>query len=196
MCTSLKISIVLNGFCIWLTDNVKIYYNDNAAGPKQRTSWSVRKIQLSMNCYLNFKNIISCFVNQLWPIISPLDVSWLNHQSILLLIPVVIFTHLVQAHKCVESFSCRHRHLCVVFLQDQHVKHQLGAQMKRVGKDKIIFKSQWTKTSVFWEHWFCFSAAVALIFSSFHLLLFSFHSSCQKTKKQFNSLANEFFAES
>lgn len=38
---------------------------------------------------------------------------------------VVLFIHLVQAHKCVESFSCCHRHLHVVFLQDQHVKHQL-----------------------------------------------------------------------
>lgn len=35
------------------------------------------------------------------------------------------FTHLMQAHKCVESFSCCHCHLCVVLLQDQHVKHQL-----------------------------------------------------------------------
>lgn len=37
----------------------------------------------------------------------------------------VLFIYLVQAHKCVESFSCCHRHLHVVFLQDQHVKHQL-----------------------------------------------------------------------
>lgn len=37
-------------------------------------------------------------------------------------------THLVQAHECVEGFSCRHGHLCVVFLQDQHVKHQLSTQ--------------------------------------------------------------------
>lgn len=43
----------------------------------------------------------------------------------------VLFTHLVQAHECVESFSCSHRHLCVVFLQDQHVKHQLEVQTMR-----------------------------------------------------------------
>ena len=59
-----------------------------------------------------------------------------NHRSTLLLTGApCLFTHLVQAHECVESFSCSH--LCVVFLQDQHVKHQLEDQtMKHTERER------------------------------------------------------------
>lgn len=40
-------------------------------------------------------------------------------------------THLVQAYERVESLSCRCSHLCVVFLQDQHVKHQLVGEKEQ-----------------------------------------------------------------
>lgn len=33
--------------------------------------------------------------------------------------------YLMQAHQCVESFSSRSGHLCVVLLQNQHIKNQL-----------------------------------------------------------------------
>lgn len=38
--------------------------------------------------------------------------------------------YLMQAHQCVESFTSCSGHLCVVLLQDQHIKNQLKVYNK------------------------------------------------------------------
>lgn len=41
--------------------------------------------------------------------------------------------YLMQAHKCIESFSSCHSHFSVVLLQYQHIKHQLEKGRKNKG---------------------------------------------------------------
>lgn len=81
----------------------------NRTEPKQQTSFS-------MSCRIRF--------SYRQPSTDPVRLLWILTGWT----TGALLTHLVQAHECVESFSCCHRHLCVVFLQDQHVKHQLEAQ--------------------------------------------------------------------